>query len=361
MNSEAILSGCDGALADSEPPTLGPMKPVSATPVSFVRMILLAYERYGADPAAALAKAQIAPDALQRPEGAVTSGQFQVLAGEAMRELDDEALGWFSRRLRWGSYVMLLRASLTSPNLGVALRRWLRHHNLLTDDIALSLSVADGMATVAVAERRLDPAVREFCLVTLLRNIHGISCWLVDSHIALQETAFPFAPPAHAAVYPVLFPGSVRFAAAQAVLRFDAHYLALPLRRDDKALNALLPQALALVVRQYRRDRLLVQRVRTLLQSQVVAANANALADALHVSPRTLHRQLQEEGASLQVLKDEVRREQAMEALCRTRRPIKQVALAVGFRNEKSFARAFRQWTGESPAEYRRKAAVDPA
>ena len=28
-----------------------------------------------------------------------------------MQELDDEALGWFNRRLPWGSYGMLARAS----------------------------------------------------------------------------------------------------------------------------------------------------------------------------------------------------------------------------------------------------------
>jgi hypothetical protein len=121
---------------------------------------------------------------------------------------------------------MLLRASLTSPNLGVALKRWLRHHNLLTDDIVLSLHVAGDVATVALVERRLDPAMREFCLVTLLRNIHGISCWLVDSALPLEGVAFPFAAPNHAAVYPLLFPGPVHFGARHAALSFDARYLA---------------------------------------------------------------------------------------------------------------------------------------
>lgn len=336
------------------------MQPVSATPVSFIRMLLMAYEKYGADPGGALAKAQIAPDLLRRPGAAVTSKQLEVLAAQAMRELDDEALGWFSRKLPWGSYGMLLRASLGSPNLGVALRRWCRHHGLLTDDIALSLAVAHGAATLTITEQRVPGAMREFCLVTLLRNLHGIACWLVDSRIPLHSASFPFAAPEHAAVYPLLFPGPVHFSAPQAGLGFDARYLDLPLRRDEKALAAMLPQALALVVRQYRRDRLLVQRVRMLLQSQPAAANAEALAAALSVSPRTLHRQLQEEGATLQALKDEVRLERAMQALRRTTRPIKQVALAVGFGNEKSFARAFRQWTGDSPAEYRRKAALGP-
>ena len=71
------------------------------------------------------------------------------------------------------------------------------------------------------------------------------------------------------------------------------------------------------------------------------------------MSARTLHRQLKEEGASLQALKDEVRRTRALELLLRTHRPIKQVAEAAGFQNEKSFMRAFRGWTGQSPAEFR--------
>jgi AraC-like DNA-binding protein len=40
--------------------------------------------------------------------------------------------------------------------------------------------------------------------------------------------------------------------------------------------------------------------------------------------------------------------------LLRTDTPVKQVAALVGFTNAKSFARAFRDWFGMSPTEYRR-------
>ncbi|MCU0926806.1 MAG: helix-turn-helix transcriptional regulator, partial [Hydrogenophaga sp.] len=107
-------------------------------------------------------------------------------------------------------------------------------------------------------------------------------------------------------------------------------------------------------VRPYRRDRLLVQRVRQVLLTQPQHAhNADDLAAQLHTSARTLHRQLKEEGATLQALKDEVRRERAMALLQRTHKPIKQVAEAAGFRNEKSFIRAFKAWTGLAPGEWR--------
>ncbi|MDQ3058226.1 MAG: AraC family transcriptional regulator [Pseudomonadota bacterium] len=322
--------------------------------MAFVQAIALAYERQGLSPDAALAQAQIAPSALQDETARITAWQMERISGAAMLELDDEALGWFSRRLPWGSYGMLARASLTAPSLGVALKRWCRHHALLADDIRLTLTVAGGAATLAISEQRDLGELREFCLVSVLRNIHGLACWLIDSRIPLLGAQFPFAAPAHQGAYGVLFPGPIAFDTAPAALRFDARYLALALRRDERALQQMLQRALALTVLPYRRDRLLVQRVRQALAAHPAQTHsADALAALLHVSPRTLHRQLKEEGASLQALKDEVRRGRAMELLLRTGRPIKQVAEAAGFLNEKSFIRAFKGWTGRAPGEFR--------
>lgn len=329
----------------------------AATPMAFVRAVVLAYERYGDDPREALQQAQITPADLRRTDGLITAAQMEALCGFAMQQLDDEALGWFSRKLPWGSYGMLCRASITAPTLGVALKRWCRHHRLLTDDLVLALRADATRATVTLEERRRFGALREFCLVTSLRYLHGFACWAIDSRIGLRDAAFPFAAPAHQAVYPVLFPvapGPVRFDAPQATLSFDAHYLAMPLRRDERALQAMLQRALPLTVLPYRRDRLLARRVRELLRQDAARlGTADALAHALNLSVRSLHRQLKDEGVGLQALKDEVRRDQASELLLRTDRPVKQVALAVGFDNEKSFARAFKHWTGQSPRDFR--------
>ena len=321
----------------------------------FVQAIVLAYARYGADPAAALHAAQIAPQTVADTGARVTAAQFEALNAHAMQELDDEALGWFSRKLPWGSYGMLCRASLGAPDLGVAIKRWCRHHRLMTDDIVLDLKFGGGVATVSIEERRSLGVFRELCLVSSLRFLHGYASWAIDSRISLQEARFPFSLPAHGDAYPLMFGGTLHFDAARASYSFDERYLALPLQRDERALRTMLKRALPLTVLQYRRDRLLGERVREMLRAQgAEAANAERLAGLLHVSSRTLHRQLKEEGVALQILKDEVRHAQAIEQLRRTVRPIKQIALAVGFRNEKSFSRAFLGWTGMPPGEYRR-------
>ena len=333
---------------------LPPPDAPAVTPIAFVQAILLAYERRGINPASVLAQAQIAPAALRDMSSRITAWQMERISGLAMQELDDEALGWFSRRLPWGSYGMLARASLSAPTLGVALKRWCRHHGLIADDIALSLSVTGDTAQLAITELHNLGDLREFCLVSMLRNILGVACWLIDSRIPLLGAQFPFTPPAHQEAYGVLFSGPTAFDTGPAAIRFDARYLTLALRRDERALQQMLQRALPLTVLPYRRDRLLVQRVRQALTAHLAQAhNADTLAALLNVSPRTLHRQLKEEGASLQALKDEVRRARALELLLRTHRPIKQVAEAAGFQNEKSFMRAFKGWTGQSPAQFR--------
>ncbi len=324
------------------------------TPIAFIQAIVRAYEARGMDPAQALKKAQIAPNLLKKADAKVTALQMEWMSEAAMRELDDEALGWFRRRLPWGSYGMLVRASLTSPNLGVALRRWCRHHNLLTDDIALHVNVDKSTAAIELHEQHALGHMREFCTVSVLRNALGVACWLTDSRIPLSGSQLCFPAPAHAASYLVLFDGPTQFDAPLSRLCFDAGYLQLPVRRDEAALHQMLQRALLLTVRPYRRDRLLVERVRQVLAEHPERGrNADELAAWLNLSVRSLHRQLREEGASLQSLKDGVREQRARALLLRTRKPIKQIAADIGFASEKSFMRAFKHWTSMTPEDYR--------
>lgn len=342
------------------PKSSAPRSPAAATPMAFARAIVAAYRARGMAPDAVLRLAQITPAQLAQADRRITARQMEALSAAAMQELDDEGLGAFARRLPWGSYGMLARASLGAPDLGVALMRWCRHHGLLTDDIRLTLTTSGASASVTVEELRPLPAeVRELCLAFVLRNVHGLACWYVDSRIPLQAALFPFPAPAHADAYAHMFPAStLAFGESpHAALRFDAQYLKLPLRREEKALTQMLRQrALSLTVLQYRRDRLLVPQVRQALAAHPDRTHsAEALARLLNVSARTLHRQLKEEGASLQQLKDEVRLERARDLLLRTGKPVKQVAAAVGFRNEKSFARAFKARVGVTPGEFRQQ------
>jgi AraC-like DNA-binding protein len=324
--------------------------------MAFVQAILRAYAAQNKSPAKALEFAQITPSQAKKTSAHITALQMERISSFAMHELNDEVLGCLSRQLPWGTYGMLVRASLTSPTLGVALKRWCRHHGLVADDIELSVEERDGKAHIRLRELKNLGEQREFGVLSVLRNLYGVACWLIDSRITLEQVHFAFEAPAHQAVYPLMFQGPVLFGSAIPIseLVMNASYLALPLRRDEDALQRMLETALTLTVLQYRKDRLLLTQVKQALAMYPQDTHsAEDLAPLLNLSPRSLHRQLKEEGTSLQVLKDEVRHERAIELLQRTRKPIKQVAESAGFQNEKSFIRAFKQWTGQTPAAFR--------
>jgi AraC-like DNA-binding protein len=76
-------------------------------------------------------------------------------------------------------------------------------------------------------------------------------------------------------------------------------------------------------------------------------------AVALAVSTRTMQRRLRREGTTFATLVDQVRRDLALTHARDHRAPIEVIALLAGFSEKRAFYRAFRRWTGVTPAMYR--------
>ncbi|SDE16599.1 AraC-type DNA-binding protein [Paenibacillus sp. UNCCL117] len=77
------------------------------------------------------------------------------------------------------------------------------------------------------------------------------------------------------------------------------------------------------------------------------------VASELGMSERTLQRRLTEEGESFKRLLAKTKREMAFAYLANPALEIKEVAFLVGYEDQNSFYRAFRLWTGETPASWR--------
>ncbi|MDX2367069.1 MAG: AraC family transcriptional regulator, partial [Colwellia sp.] len=76
------------------------------------------------------------------------------------------------------------------------------------------------------------------------------------------------------------------------------------------------------------------------------------IAFNLNMSAQTLRRRLKVEGTSYPMIKDEIRRDLAIEYLLTSHRNITDISNALGFSEPRSFTRAFKDWTGISPSKY---------
>jgi AraC-like DNA-binding protein len=102
----------------------------------------------------------------------------------------------------------------------------------------------------------------------------------------------------------------------------------------------------------------IASRIRGYMADKVgIDLSLNAMAAAVSMSSRTLSRRLAAERTSFQKVKDEMRRDFAIQQLVKTRTSVDEIALLVGFDNTPAFHRAFRTWTGSTPGTYRRQKA----
>lgn len=78
-------------------------------------------------------------------------------------------------------------------------------------------------------------------------------------------------------------------------------------------------------------------------------------ARALNTSPRSLQRMLDQAGVSFSELLTQLESGRACELLHDPTLHIRQISRSLGYRDPSSFSRAFRNWTGASPRDYRRR------
>ena len=104
---------------------------------------------------------------------------------------------------------------------------------------------------------------------------------------------------------------------------------------------------------------------RRTLAAEVRAAVAAALPDGqpnksqvarrLGMSERSLHRRLADDGHTFQDIATQARRDAAESLLRSSDHTLADVAFLTGFSDQTAFSRAFKRWTGHTPAAFRQR------
>jgi AraC-like DNA-binding protein len=303
-----------------------------------------------------LTQVGLSPGLLQVPQARVSAKHYGELWRLVALTLDDEFFGQDSRRMKSGSFAMLVHAVLGCKNLGAALERSLRFYGLILDDFSGSLSRAGPEATLSLRERVAGAPARIFGHEVLLMLLHGVACWLVGRRIPILRAQFSYPEPAHSAEYRLMYCTDLTYDKANTAMVFAADYLNLPIVQNERSVKDFLRTAPESILVKYKNGSSLSARIRRRLRQLLPGEvpDFDQLAAELNLTTATLRRRLHEEGASYQGIKDQLRRDLAISYLSHSDRNVMDIALELGFSERSAFHRAFRKWTGASPGEFRR-------
>lgn len=330
------------------------LKPPITVSMAFVRGMLCGIVARGLSGADLLIEAGIDPDLLDEADARVTGEQYVDLFRLVTRRLNDDGLAFFSRPLKPGSFVLIVRSALGAPNLEVGMRRMARTFYLLQDDVEMLPFHESGLfgwtLTFADPSRQFPTFMHE----ALLRIFWRVLAWLIDGRLPVDHFDLAFPAPPYALHYSKVLPAPLRFDQDRSALWFDARYLARPIRRDETQLRAFMLNAQCNVVLPWLIEDEVSAKVRSHLQQQLPRWPDQAeTAQALHMSVSTLQRHLGSEGTSFQVLKNELRRDMAVSRLNTSNVSLANLASELGFADCAAFQRAFKSWTGSAPGAYR--------
>ena len=359
-----------GVCLSSSPPPRGPEPGAAARPepgaahrpepgtisIHFVRAALRGLRDRPTDADAVLREVGLSATLLEASQARVSVRHYGQLWRRVAATLDDEFFGQDSRRMKVGSFAMLVHAALGCRNLDGALQRSLRFYGLLLDDMAFGLERHAGEAALVLTPRPGAGAPRTFAHELLLMLLHGVSCWLVGRRIPLLRVEFAYPEPAHSAEYRLMYCNEVRFDAPRTRLVFAAPHLALPVVQNERSVKEFLRNAPENILVRYKNARSMTARIRRRLRHCLPGEvpHFDTLAGEFNTTPVTLRRRLHEEGASYRGIKEQLRRDLAISYLSDSQRSVMDIALELGFSERSAFHRAFRKWTGAAPGEFRR-------
>lgn len=309
--------------------------------------------RQGLDPSQMLRRASLPVASLQRPEDILSfqhyCGLLELCQQRSNNPLFGLEFGLYQGIDVFGDIFFLIYNTRTIGDALLELRANFAFYNGAAH---IDLEVVDGAAllgyrTDEVAIGGLPQAEELACGVgiQLMRTLAGDQ-WQPEA-VMLRH-----APLADEFVYRQALGITPTFSAAHTGLLFDACVLAQPLDCASEALHQLITQHLSGMERLSADE--MPGYVRQLLRNLLPSGRAtiDRVADCMAVNPRTLQRQLAQDGTSFQQLLDETRQQLVRKYLQIPTISLTQVARLLGYADVSTFSRAFHRWFGVSALEW---------
>lgn len=339
------------------------MKHLGFASVSAVNQYLRYAQSKKVELSALIDNAGLSPKLLNQDDGRIKGEQFQALLQALIHESGDPLMG-LNSSLYVGpqSYSTLGMIILNCATLGEAIERIPTFERLVGDMGTTDITQGRNALTLRWHCNYPAPEVRPHMVDNVLASWTLFARWLAQTQAHAKEVSLSRAEPETneiRKVYQNFFGCEVVFGAQSNSITLSQSLLSLPIQQQwqnqgSRDLNRLEGQARSQLSSLGLEGESFSERIRRSIRAhlQLGSARKELIAEEFNLSERTIQRRLAREQTSYQALLDEARLNRARELLNSEHFNHEEIAYNLGFADERCFYRAFKRWTGTSPADY---------
>jgi AraC-like DNA-binding protein len=298
--------------------------------------------------------------ALGDPDARFAIDKINVLWELALARSGNPAIGLIGAvQAKPRHFGIVAYALMSAPDLLGIFHRIARYIGILSDAAAVSVSKRGNAYRLLLSVKSGSrPAPHQRFAFDLLRFL-SFCRWIADTEFTPIAVELSHPGGESAPAFAAAFGCMPRFGAAENALVFSAADATRPLPMSHDRLSAMHDRMAAEQL-----QRMSGSQIETSLRAMIArqlpdgAPTRGAIAGALGMSERTLHRRLTEKGTTFQRLLDETRRELAESYLVRRELSLASIAYLLGFKDQGSFFRAAQRWLSMTPRQYRERAST---
>ena len=330
------------------------------------RAMVDACRRLGLDTEAMLRAVGIRRQTLEDPDARLDGSKAGALWTKAYELSRDPVLSLHAAEAcPLGAYKVIDYMAFNAATVGEAFRCAARYFPLINTAIRLPIDESrDPISFDVVSESGpagVSRAYAEYCLAAFLLHVRAAT----GVGFPLRRITFVHRAPPDIAEHERIFGCPVRFGAEHNRMDIDRRVWQTPTTRANPGVLQVLAEHADLLLQKLPRRPDLVERTRRAIGERLRggASSIESVARELSTSARSLQRHLRELGYSYNALADEVRTATARLYLEQPDIAIAEVAYLLGYADQSTFNRAYKRWTGSTPAQSRRggKKRRDPA
>lgn len=251
---------------------------------------------------------------------------------------------------------ILAYIALSCESLGEALNRYQDFHRLVYDGSPLKVEFQPPYFVIRWEEPELHPTqlTDEIAIALMVQFLQQFMC---KAPIQLHEVHFINPPPKDVQVYERYFHCRVRFSQHKTQILIPMSEANKVIGNADHTLQQLLMQQAQALLQQLPHSTQLDQRLQHAILKglQKNEYQIEQIAAQLGLSIRQLQRHLQQQNMTFQQRTQQVRYMLATEYLKDPHLSLQEIALLLCYSEQSAFQRAFKQWSGLTPQQWRQQ------